>query len=421
MIKRDFLILFTLSMGILAGVHYYINSMPVITHMPHELTDGSGEPVIIPVRLDEFGIPVDSFRVVEGRVRRNQTLSTIMSEYNISPPLINLIAGSPRGLFDARRIRAGSRYRVFFTNDSINLPRYFIYEPDPVEYVKIHLHDTVIIERGSRQVKKVVKSAAGHINSSLWDAMMDNDLPPVLAIELSEIYAWSIDFFGLKHGDQFGFIYTEDYIDSLSVGIDKIIAAYFNHMGREFYAIPFEQDSIISFFDQEGNSLRRTFLKAPLRYSRISSGFSHSRMHPIYRVRRPHHGVDYAAPVGTPVLAIGDGRVIETSYSAGAGRMIRIRHNSVYTSAYLHLRNYASGIRQNVWVKQGDVIGYVGSTGASTGPHLDFRIWRNGQPVNPLSIEAPPVEPVAEENMEAFDRAKEIWTERLDQLIIGDK
>jgi len=296
------------------------------------------------------------------------------------------------------------------------MPYYFVYEPNQVEYVKVRLYDTIHIERRSREVQQVMKGVSGSVTSSLWNALRESQASPVLAIELSEIYAWSVDFFGLREGDSFRAFYYENYVDTNSVGIDGIKAAWFRHMGREFYAIPFEQDSVLSFFDQDGNSLRRTFLKAPLRYSRISSGFSHSRMHPVLRVRRPHQGVDYAAPVGTPVYTIGDGRVIETSYSAGAGRMVRIRHNSVYTSAYLHLRNFEPGIKPDVWVRQGDVIGYVGSTGMSTGPHLDFRVWRNGHPVDPLRIESPPVEPIKQENIEAFNRIKEMWMERLIRL-----
>lgn len=406
-----------ISIALLTAVHIFIsNSYPVSDkkacndhHVEKEIVTD------LKARL-QFGIAVDSFQVLEGRVQRNQTLSQILSAYNISASVTHQIAGFSRELFDVRRIRQGNNYKLFLSNDSLNLPHYFVYQLDPVEYVRIRLNDTIIIERDSKDVNQVLKKASGTINSSLWNAMTSNNMPPVLAIELSEMYAWTIDFFGLREGDSFRIFYYENYIDSTSVGIDRIKAASFTHMGKDIYAIPFEQDSTLSFFDQDGNSLRRTFLKAPLRYRRISSGFSHSRMHPIHRVRRPHYGVDYAAPAGTPVYAIGDGRVIETSYSRGGGNMVKIRHNSVYTTAYMHLRNFSSGIRPNVWVEQGDVIGYVGSTGTSTGPHLDFRVWRNGQAVDPLSIESPPVEPVKEENIADFSRIKEVYTKRLGSL-----
>ncbi len=418
--RKQLFITIIISISLLTTVHIYINSSFLL---PDKNTSDSAEPEIEDIIADnkpelQFGIEVDSFQVLEGRVQRNQTLSQILSGYNISASVIHQIAGFSRELFDVRRIRQGNNYKVFLSNDSIKSPHYFVYLLDPAEYVRIHLNHPIFIERDSKEVTQVLKEASGTINSSLWNAMTSNQIPPVLAIELSEIYAWAIDFFGLREGDNFRVFYSENYVDSISVGIDKIKSACFTHMGQDFYAIPFEQDSTLSFYDRDGNSLQRTFLKAPLRYTRISSGFSHSRMHPIYRVRMPHHGVDYAAPAGTPVMAIGDGRVIETSYSSGPGRMVRIRHNSLYTSGYMHLRNFASGIRPDVWVKQGDVIGYVGSTGTSTGPHLDFRIWRNGHPVDPLQIESPPVEPVKEENLEAFNQVKEMWVEKLDGLKI---
>lgn len=415
--KKDILIIIALSAAILTAVHYYSTSQEWIPRDQELISDIPDESELIPVvRFDEYGIPIDSFRITEGRILRNQTLSSIFSSYNVNPAIIHEVANYSRELFDVRRIRPGETYRFFISDDTLGIPHYFVYEPNRIEFVKVRLYDNIAIERGSREVDQVIKDVSGTVSSSLWNAMNESMVSPLLAIELSEIYAWSIDFFGLRQGDSFKAFYYENYIDTNSVGIDRIAAAWFRHMDREFYAIPFEQDSVLSFFDQDANSLRRAFLKAPLRYSRISSGFSHSRMHPILRIRRPHHGVDYAAPVGTPVYAIGDGRVTETSYSAGAGRMVRIRHNSVYSSAYLHLRNFEQGIRPDTWVKQGDVIGYVGSSGMSTGPHLDFRVWRNGQPVDPLTIESPPVEPVREENIDAFNRIKEIWMERLDNL-----
>lgn len=415
-IKQLFITLI-ISIIILTSIHFFITSLSLATN--EETSDN--EPVIKNVITDlkerlHFGIEVDSLKIIEGRVTRNQTLSQILSAHNISASTIHQIAVFSSELFDVKKIRQGNSYKLFLSNDSLNIPHYFVYQLDPVEYVRIRLNDTIIVERDSKEVNQVSKKASGTVNSSLWNAMISNQIPPVLAIELSEIYAWTIDFFGLREGDSFSFFYYENYVDTNSVGIDRIEAASFTHMGRDIYAIPFEQDSIMSFFDQDGNSLRRTFLKAPLRYNRISSGFSHSRMHPIHRIRRPHYGVDYAAPSGTPVYAIGDGRIIETYYAPGPGRIIKIRHNSLYTSAYMHLRNFESGIKPDVWVKQGDVIGYVGSTGTSTGPHLDFRIWKNGQPVDPLSIESPPVEPVKEDNIAEFSRIKEIWIKKLNSL-----
>jgi len=239
--------------------------------------------------------------------------------------------------------------------------------------------------------------------------MVATDTDPMLAVELSEIFAWSIDFFGIQEGDRYKVLYEESYVDSLSVGIDRILGAWFFSSGTEFWAIPFEQDGVRSFFDEKGNSLRKAFLKAPLRYSRISSGFSNSRYHPVLKIRRPHHGVDYAAPTGTPVHTVGDGIVTKIGYQAnGGGNYVKIKHNSVYTTTYMHLSRFGKGIRSGVYVKQGEIIGYVGATGLATGPHLDFRFYKNGSAVNPLTVEAPPVEPVHPENLNPYAFRKRV-------------
>jgi len=250
------------------------------------------------------------------------------------------------------------------------------------------------------------KTATGRIESSLWQTMMDNDINPTVALELSEIYAWTIDFFGLQPEDSFSIIYDESYVDTISIGIGEVHAAYFKHGGKDLYAIPFMQDSILSFFDTEGNSLRRAFLKAPLKFNRISSRYSSGRLHPILRIVRPHYGVDYTAPSGTPVYSIGDGRVTSTTYDSGSGNIVKITHNSVYSTAYMHLRAFAQGIKAGVYLKQGDIIGYVGSTGLSTGPHLDFRVYMYGSPIDPLKMESPPVDPVKPQYMAEFDSVK---------------
>jgi len=217
-----------------------------------------------------------------------------------------------------------------------------------------------------------------------------------------------VDFFGLQKGDSFKVIYEESFIDDESLGTGRIFGAQFTWAGKTTTAIPFIQAGNESFFDSDGNSLRKAFLKAPLRFSRISSRFSSSRFHPILRIRRPHFGVDYAAQVGTPVQSIGDGRVVAAKTENGSGKMVRIVHNSVYSTAYLHLSRFGKDIFPGAFVKQGDIIGFVGSSGLSTGPHLDFRFYMNGSPVDPLTIEAPPVEPVLEENREKFEISKRV-------------
>ena len=413
--RKDYLALIIVSAVVLAVLFFFVKP---IFQQEQKVPENEELIVLadtIPVQeiIREYGIPVDSFNIIKGTVRRNQNLSVILSEFNIGGSIIHQISNFSRDLFDASRIKAGNQWALFLSRDSLSQPKYFIYEETPVDYITVSLNDPVVIDRNRKEVETVVKEGAGVISSSLWNAAVENDISPVVAMQLSEVYAWNIDFFGLQKGDNFKAIYEEDYVEDMPAGNHTIRAALFTHMNRDFYAIPFEQDSVLRFFDQDGNSLQRAFLKAPLKYSRISSGFSNSRMHPILRIRRPHHGVDYAAPIGTPIYAIGDGGVTETSYTSWAGRMIKIRHNGVYTTAYLHLRNFATGIKPNVWVTQGQVIGYVGSSGLSTGPHLDFRVWRNGTAIDPLRMESPPIEPVKEENLDEFNRIRDMWIDRL--------
>jgi murein DD-endopeptidase MepM/ murein hydrolase activator NlpD len=360
-----------------------------------------------------YGIPVDSFYIEHGRISRNQNLSQILARYNLPEGSFNKILIKSEDVFDLRKIRYGNKYTVFLSVDTLYELRYFVYEHTPVDYIIFDLTDSISVEVRKKDVNVVTGSATGTINSSLWNAIKDKNLEPELAIELSEIFAWTVDFFELQPGDSFKVIYDKMYIDTVSAGLGKIHAAYFNHKQEDFYAIPFTQDSVESYYDLDGNSLRRVFLKAPLRYSRISSRYSHSRLHPILKIRRPHHGVDYSAPVGTPVHTIGDGKVIKIAYDNEAGRMIEIRHNSVYSTAYLHLSRVKRGIKTGVYVKQGDIIGYVGSSGLSTGPHLDFRFYKHNRPVDPLKVEAPPVEPVKEQYRQAFDSVKTATVKKL--------
>jgi murein DD-endopeptidase MepM/ murein hydrolase activator NlpD len=416
MMKRKWILILVVALVILitADYFYYYHFIP---------KPGEDEIVEADTLLTEkeeirlYDIPVDSFEIIYDIVQRNQMLLSILSNYILPEGSIPGLITQEHHAFDLRKIRAGNKYAVFLEKDSLRTLRYLVYEHTPVEYVRFSFGDTVTIDVGHKEVRQERKYSQGKITTSLWNAMIDNGINPALANELSDIYAWTIDFFGLQPADSFSVVYDEQYVDSISVGLGRIHAAYFNHAGTDFYAIPFVQDSVESYYDIEGQSLRKTFLKAPLRFSRISSRFSNSRLHPILKIRRPHHGVDYAAPAGTPVVAIGDGKVIKASrgYNKGGGNMIKIKHNSVYSTAYLHLSGFATGIKSGVYVNQGDVIGYVGTTGLSTGPHLDFRFYKNGKAIDPLKVKAPPVEPVHQENLIAFDSIKVATIKLLNQ------
>lgn len=353
-----------------------------------------------------FGIPSDSFNLISGHIKPNGFLSQILIQHGISMQEIDQLLKNSSSVFDVRTIKSGNKYTIFCDTDSVARVRYLAYEHDPTTCYIFSFNDSLNITPFKKEIRKVIKYSSGVIETSLWESMIDGGLHPTLASELSVIFAWTVDFFGLQKGDSYKVIYEEMFIDGKSLGTDRIFGAQFTWTGKTITAIPFIQGGQETFFDNEGNSLRKAFLKAPLQFSRISSRFSSSRMHPILRIRRPHFGVDYAAPVGTPVQSIGDGKIISATTENGSGKMVRIVHNSVYSTAYLHLSRFGQGIYPGAFVKQGDIIGYVGSSGLSTGPHLDFRFYKNGSPVDPLSVEAPPVEPVSEENRAHFEQIR---------------
>ena len=351
----------------------------------------------------KYGIPDENFIIEEGTVGKNENLSLILSKYKVSPAKIHEISQRCKDIFDVRSIRRGQNYTLFLAQDSLHTPEFFIYEKNALEYVVIVSKDTADIYVGKKDITTKEKMANIIINSNLWNAMVDAQTDPMLAVTLSDIYAWSIDFYGIAKGDSVRVLYEQSYVEDKPLQDFNVKAAIFTNSGKDFYAIPFEQNEKLAYFDEDGNSLQKTFLKAPLKYSRISSGFSNNRFHPVLKRYRAHHGVDYAAPTGTEVHTIGDGVVVKKAYQAnGGGNYVTIKHNSVYTTTYMHLSKFAKGIQPGKRVKQGDVIGYVGSTGLATGPHLDFRVYKNGTPINPLKMSSPPKEPISPENMPRF-------------------
>jgi len=385
-------------------IAWFFSGTPSYKKQLTNIPDSVSTPLEIP---SLYGLPVDSFLIGGGKVRTDMMLAGLLNNLGVSGDVINRLMQKTETVFDVRKFKAGNKYQTFSSLDSIHQLNYFVYEKDAVNFIVFKVSDSLEVWNGVKQIDTLRNTFSGRIQSSLWNTFADRGSNPMMANELSEIYAWTIDFFGLQVGDSLKVIYDEYFVDSVSIGIGKIHGAWFRSMNTDFWAVPFVQDSFESYYDDKGQSLRKAFLKAPLRFSRISSRFSNSRMHPVLKIRRPHHGVDYAAPVGTPVYSIGDGVVIQTGYNGGAGNMVKIKHNSVYSTVYMHLSKYASGIRQGGYVKQGDVIGYVGSTGLSTGPHLDFRFYKNGSPVDPLKVEAPPVDPIKKENIDSFNIVKQ--------------
>ncbi len=362
----------------------------------------------------KYGFPIDDFEVITGKVKRRQNLSEILSKYNVSYGTIDKIARKAKNVFSVRKIRSGKEYAILLAKDSVKTPEYFIYENTAVEYIVFDLRDTLSVYKGEKEVTYEQKQVSGIIESSLWNAMVDANADPLLSISLSEVYAWTIDFFGITKGDKFNVIYKKAYVEGKPINDIEILAANFTHHNADNYAFAFTQGEKHGFFDEKGNSLQKAFLKAPLRYSRISSRFSNCRFHPVLKRYRAHHGVDYAAPTGTPVHSIGDGVIIKKGYQKrGGGRYLKVRHNSVYTTVYMHFSRFAKGMKRGVRVKQGQTIGYVGSSGLATGPHLDFRVFKNGKAINPLHVKSPPVAPVKKENKPTFDKQVEKYMQLL--------
>lgn len=373
--------------------------------------------IVVPKVITKYGIELSTYRFIEERIKKNQNMADIFLSHNLNYDLV-LKASDMDSIFDITKINTGDQITYFYSKeDSIVTPDYIVYRMDLKSYVVLDFRDSLNMYVGHKEKEVRLRQVSGEIKSSLWNAMTDINVSPMLAIELSEVYAWSIDFFGLQKGDHFSIVYEESYIDSVFYDIEKIHAIRFDQANHFYYAYRFEQDSIWNFFDENGNSLRKAFLKAPLRFSRISSRFSHSRMHPVLKIRRPHHGVDYAAPKGTPVYSVGDGKVVKKGWDKGGGRYVRIKHNSVYSTVYMHFSKFAKGIKVGDFIQQGQVVGYVGSSGLATGPHLDFRFYQNGKPVNPLKVKSPPVEPIKEENMMEFKKVVLKYQSTLDSLI----
>ena len=364
-----------------------------------------GEDIVVNVPEPKmlFGLRADSFHIEESWVAKNQNLSDILIDRGVSAQSVDQIAKNSVAVFDVRKMKAGNRYSMFYSKDSKRTPIYMVYQNNGVDYYIYSLTDSLKVLPGKHEVVSKRQKISGVITSSLWNAMKENNISPLLAIELSDIYAWTIDFFGIQKGDQFTVIFDEDFVNGESIGLGKIHTASFTQAGTVFYAIRFGQEDGENFFDEKGTNLKKAFLKAPLKFSHISSRFSNNRMHPVLRIVRPHHGVDYAAATGTPVYSIGEGVVLQKSYQAGGGgNFVKIRHNSVYSTSYMHLSKFAAGLKAGSRVKQGEVIGYVGSTGLSSGPHLDFRVYMGNSAVNPLTIKSDPGKPVDPANMPKF-------------------
>ncbi|GAB4240478.1 MAG: peptidoglycan DD-metalloendopeptidase family protein [Ekhidna sp.] len=377
-----------LALGVIgaASIAFYVYT-PTFNTPEEVAVDIDPQELLIPTLL--YGIPIDSFDLTEGRVKWNQNLSEILTEHNISYQQLYDLSNKAKDVYDVRKLKAGSDYVIIHEKDSLKTARYFIFEPSPTEYVVYSFLDSINVALNQKQIETRERVIAAEINSSVYNAILDQEASPMLVNRLVDVFAWQVDFFRIAKGDKFKVIFEEELVDGEVVGVRDIKGAYFEHWGKPYYAIPFETGEKVDYFDEEGNSLRKTFLRAPLNFTRISSRFSLRRFHPVQKRYKAHLGTDYAAPTGTPIRTVGDGVVLEARYHGGNGNYVKIRHNSNYTTQYLHMSKIARGIRPGVQVKQGQTIGYVGSTGLANGPHLCFRFWKNGRQVDALKVDLP--------------------------------
>ena len=362
-----------------------------------------------------LGFCPDSLEMREGKVKSGQFFSNLLGSLGMTQKEAYDLTLACDSVFDVRTLRVDNAYRAYYGSDAS--VKYLVYDRDRASSIVFDCTPPYGAWVYEKPVSVESRYADVTINSSLWNDMRDAGVSPLLILSLSDIYAWTIDFFGLQKGDRFRVLYDEKMCDGEVLAVDTVRYAVFSHGGEDLPMVMYNQrDSGNIWWNEKGESMRKAFLKAPLQYSRISSGFSYARKHPVTRKVQPHTGVDYAAPKGTPVMSIGDGTVTSVKYEGAGGNTVRIRHNSVYSTAYLHLSKYASGLKAGQRVRQGEVIGYVGSTGRSTGPHLDFRVWKNGTPINPLKMDSPPAEPIKEENRQAFEAAASKYKARIDSI-----
>ena len=375
-------------------------------------------PVLKKQRL-EYGINCEDLLLIKDTVQHHQNLSDILSKFNVPNDVIHAVALSSRAIFDVRKIQAGNRFCIISTMDSNKKVRYLVYEINPVDYVVFKLEAPVTTSLEKKPVCIETKTVSESIESSLWETLTEKEIDPELAVKLSEIYAWTIDFHHLQKGDSFQAIFEKKFIKGKPIGLGRVKAARIYHKERFYYAFYFDQDDHGSYFDEHGNSLQKTFLKSPIKFSRITSGYSKRRFHPILKKYKPHFGIDYAAKTGTPIMSTGDGVVIRIGYDSSNGRYVKIKHNRIYTTQYLHMSRIARGIKPRVKVKQGDIIGYVGSTGLATGPHVCYRFWKNGRQINPFKEDIPSVGPVNKDHRQNFNQKMAGLKQQLDALSIS--
>ncbi len=399
-------------------------SQPLVQTTTTSVTKTISKTTATQSELPKYAFHVETFdlnqyNIEAGKIKKGQVIGKILNKHQVDHQQIVKLSKKSKKVHDVRDINYGKQYMVLTNKYADEVADYFIYEPDDYKYVVYDLSGETEVTEVERTIEKRLAKASGEIKTSLYQTMVDNDLNPELTYQISEVYAWTVDFYRINSGDKFKVIYEEEFINGKSVGIGAIKAAWFEYDDTGFYSFQYKQDNLFDYYDTEGNSLRKQFLKAPLRYNRISSRFTRKRYHPVLKRNKSHLGTDYAAPTGTPIHSVGDGKVVEARYGKYNGRYVKIRHNGIYSTQYLHMSKIEKGIKVGTEVKQGDVIGYVGSTGLASGPHLCFRFWKNGRQVDPFKQALPPSKPVDETNKPDYLTVVNKWKPLLDEMLIN--
>ena len=368
-----------------------------------------------------YGMNVDDYLVVEDKIRKNQFLTDILISHHVPAQLVNQVSFIPRKVFDVRKIAVNKKYTVICKPDSLKTATALIYEPNPIDYIVFTFDDSLRVEVCHRDVLVSEKSIAGVIQSSLSQTINEMGISHELTNKFVDIFAWQVDFQRLQKGDIFKLVYEEISVEGRPIGIGNINGIYFQHFSTGYYAIPFDQGNGKDYFDDRGKSLRKALLKYPIEFTRISSRYTGRRFHPVQKIFKPHLGTDFAAATGTPIRSVGDGIVEEAQYKSNNGNYVKIRHNGTYTTQYLHMSRIEPGVRAGTRVRQGQKIGYVGSTGLATGPHLCYRFWKNGRQVDALRVDLPPSQPIKNEYSGAYAMVKGQLTMRLDAIPSPDE
>ncbi len=396
----------------------YTHHSPSITHRGNDFPVDSLQNYLIEVKEPQllYGMVVDNYTVIQDKIKRNERLGDILEAYNVPANLIHQVSQLSRQIFDVRKIAPNKKYTLICNQDSLKTAKVLVYEPNQIDYIVFRFEDTLWVDVCQRDVVILEKSIAGEIRSNLSETIEELGISHELTNRFVDIFGWQVDFQRLQKGDKFKLIYEEAQVEGVSVGIKQINGIYFEHSGSPYYAFPFDQGEGLDYFDEEGNSLRKALLKYPIEFTRISSRYSMSRFHPVQKRYKAHLGTDFAAPSGTPIRSVGDGIVEEAQYKSNNGNYVKVRHNGTYTTQYLHMSRIAEGVRAGTKVRQGQTIGFVGSTGLATGPHLCYRFWRNGVQVDALRVDLPPSQPVRKDAMESFDTVKQGISKKLDVI-----